>query len=159
MMPTIHTLPTYCRCAVCGNPQANPHTLHVRWLTDGETVWTEWAAQDAQMGYRGLVHGGILCSLLDEGVGWAAALGVRKMLVTGELNVRFLRPLPIGQAVTIRGYFGEDLRRYVTARGEVVDAAGTRYATAIGKFFPVPAERVAEIASYLTVEEGDLTWW
>lgn len=159
MTSSVRTLPTYRRCAVCGSPEANPHTLHVRWLTDGAVVWTEWTPQEAQMGYRGIVHGGILCSLLDEGVGWAAALGVRKMLITGELTVRFLRPLPIGQTVKVCGYFGEDLRRYVTARGEVVDPSGVRYATASGKFFPLAPERVAEVASYLTVEEGDLTWW
>jgi uncharacterized protein (TIGR00369 family) len=73
----------------------------------------------------GIVHGGILAALLDTAMGCAvhsllpAAVGY----VTGEMNVRFLRPaLPTGGPLTCTGEVVSRGRTTMVTSGRIVDA-------------------------------------
>ena len=80
----------------------------------------------------------------------------RKYFVTGELNVRFHRPLLVGTPVVVRGWAVEHKVRYSVAEGEIVDRDGTVYARASGKFFTMPDDKAHEVRAYLTFQPGDL---
>ena len=54
-------------------------------------------------GYNDRVHGGVMAALLDEVMGWAPSVIKRRFCVAAEIIIRYLKPLPIGQAVTVRG--------------------------------------------------------
>ena len=149
-------LPTYEGCLVCGQPHKNPNTLNRRFRVADNGVETPFQADYRQAGYEGIVHGGVICSLLDETIGWAVAVDRKKYFVTGELNVRFLRPLPIGLDVTVRGRSLEHKSRYSIAEGEISDAEGTVYAKATGKFFLMRDEDAKKVDSYLTYRDDDL---
>ena len=89
-------LPTYKGCLICGQPENNPSTLNLRFrVTDGG-VEVPFKATSRQEGYKGIVHGGIITALLDETIGWAVAVTTKKYFMTGEINVRFVRSLPVG---------------------------------------------------------------
>jgi uncharacterized protein (TIGR00369 family) len=75
----------------------------------------------------GIVHGGVLAALLDTAMGCAvhsllpAAVGY----VTGELNVRFLRPaLLAGGPLECTGEVVHRGRTSMVTSGQVVDASG-----------------------------------
>lgn len=149
-------LPTYEGCLVCGRPDKNPNTLGRRFHTTEEGVETAFKADDRQAGYEGIVHGGVICSLLDETIGWAVAVDRKKYFVTGELNVRFVRPLPVDFEVFVRGRSVEHKSRYSIAEGEISDAAGVIYAKAKGKFFLMHDDDAKKIDAYLTYQKDDL---
>jgi len=149
-------LPTYKGCMVCGRPDINPNTLGRRFQTTADGVETAFKADYRQAGYEGIVHGGVICSLLDETIGWAVAVDRNKYFVTGELNVRFVRPLPVDLEVFVRGRSVEHKSRYSIAEGEISDADGVVYAKASGKFFLMRDEDAKKVDSYLTYQKDDL---
>ena len=149
-------LPTYEGCLVCGRPDKSPNTLGRRFHTTPNGVETSFKADYRQAGYEGIVHGGVICSLLDETIGWAVAVDRKKYFVTGELNVRFVRPLPIHLKVMVRGRCVEHKSRYSIAEGEISDADGIVYAKATGKFFLMRDEDAKKVDSYLIYQEDDL---
>lgn len=124
------------RCFVCG--AANDAGLHLEFRLDGDAGTAEAALviPDRFQGWAGVVHGGLLATVLDEAlVKSAGARGLR--CVTGEITVRYRRPSPVGAALTVRGRMLDRRQRMVTAAAEIVDAAGATLATASGKLFVV----------------------
>ncbi len=149
-------LPTYDGCLLCGRKEVNPSALNLRFQTTDGGVEGYYVPDSRQEGFKGIVHGGVLCALLDEVIGWAAAVERKRYFVTAELTVRFLRPLPVGTAVTVRGRVREHLYRLSTAEGEIVDESGNMYAKATGKFMMMPENEAGRVHEYLTFREGDV---
>lgn len=148
-------LPTGDTCFVCGGK--NGSGLHLRFYTygDGE-AHTDFTPADAFCGYTGIVHGGIMATALDEILGWAVSLRLDRFTVTGELTVRYVRPVTSNRAYHLRARAVEDKGRYWLSEGEVADAEGTVYVKATGKFFPLTDEQTQDVAMKLTYQPGDL---
>ncbi len=155
-MPKETFLPTYEGCLVCGQPDVNPSTLNRRFKVTEDGVEVSFQADSRQAGYKGVVHGGIITALLDETIGWAVAVERKKLFMTAEITVRFVRPLPVGLAVIVRGRPLEHKSRYSIAEGEIVDADGLIYAKASGKFFLMRDTDSSQISQYLTYQNDDL---
>ncbi len=149
-------LPTYEGCVICGRKEVNPNALGLRFKVVDGGVEVRYTPDANQEGFKGIVHGGVLCALLDETIGWAVAVDRQRYFVTGELSVRFLQPLKVGTGVIVKGRALERKFRYSTAEGEVVDASGTTYARATGKFFVMPEDQERIVRNYLTVREDDV---
>ena len=109
-------------------------------LEDGEVaarftpgIWHE--------GHTGMMHGGLISSVLDEVMGRSNRIfnettgEFRAPYVTGEITVRFLKPIFLGETMTAYGrVIGEEGRkRFITA--EVMDEEGTVRAVASSTFF------------------------
>ena len=155
-MPKEIFLPTYKGCLVCGDPQVNPNTLNRRFKVTQRGVEVDFKAGAHHVGYEGIVHGGITTALLDETIGWAVAVERKKLFMTAELTVRFVRPLPINLPVTVRGRSIEHKSRYSIGEGEIVDGEGIVYAKASGKFFLMKEDFAHQVNDYLTYRENDL---
>lgn len=86
-------------CFVCG--EKNPYGLHLTFsLREGNAV-TEFIPQKIHQGYKDIVHGGIISTLLDETMVKAALLqGIPA--ITAEITVRFKNPLMVGERVIIK---------------------------------------------------------
>lgn len=84
-------------------------------------------------GPPGLVHGGISALLLDHTLGvanfWAGASGR-----TGELTLRYHRPTPLFEQLTVRGRQTAVSGRKIHAEGEIVAADGEVCVSARGLF-------------------------
>lgn len=142
-------LPNSAGCYVCGG--RNPRGLGVRFDVEGEVVITRFVPHRDHCGYNDRVHGGIIAALLDETMGWAPSVVKRRFCVAAEISVRYLKPLPIGQAVTVRGEMTADRGRIWEARGEVTDDSGTVYARGTGKYVPLTEQQTRAVMEYLTV--------
>lgn len=141
-------LPTYKNCFVCG--QGNPAGLGVRFFIEGDKVKAEFVPQEAHMGYRGIVHGGIISALLDEIMGWPLSLENGRVCISVEIRVRFKRPLPLGQRYIVSGEAVDDARRLWEGRGEIRDEQGLLYAAGWGRYLPLSEEETEEVSNYLT---------
>mgnify|MGYP005831486879 FL=1 len=149
------TLPTYEGCIICGNRHVNGATLGLKFVTDQEGVQVECVPTELYSGYKGVVHGGILCALLDETMGWSVAVARKKYFITGELQVRFLRPVPIGMRITVRGRPVAHHERYSVAQGEIIGPDGKVHAEGTGKFYVMRADKAKKVRQYLTFAPGD----
>ncbi len=88
------------KCFGCG--QQNPIGLRLRFRTEGDSVRAEFTPSSVHEGYPGYLHGGITCALLDEAMGWAAYnLSSGALAVTAKAQIKFRRPLLIGESLTV----------------------------------------------------------
>jgi acyl-coenzyme A thioesterase PaaI-like protein len=127
---------TYHNCFGCG--PGHPTGLRVRcFKTDAGVASPVWIAKSYE-GPPGAAHGGIVAAYLDEILAGAVFRGVGQMGVTGELSVRYRRPVPTERALLGQGRLVTDHGRYVDVEGEIVDPdTGEKLATARGRFFPI----------------------
>lgn len=121
----------YSHCFVCGDK--NEHGLQAKFYdVDGEAV-TELVTDEIFAGYRGLYHGGITSTLLDE-VMIKAILARGIMVVTAEMTVRFKQPIKTGEKLRLVGRVLNSRGRVYHTEGEAVGVGGTVYATATGTY-------------------------
>ena len=111
-------------------------------LEDGE-VATRFTPGMWHEGHTGMMHGGLISSVMDEVMGrsnriFNEATGeFRAPYVTGEITVRFLKPIFLGETLTAYGRVEreEGRKRFISA--EVVDDDGVVRAVASSIFFKV----------------------
>lgn len=144
-------LPDSDSCYVCG--RINPYGLQVRFNVDSGEVRTEFTADEHRCGFKGIVHGGVLSTLLDETMGWAPAYLKRRFCYAAELRIRFLRPAPAGEPLVITGRMKADRGRVWETEGEVRGVDGTLYARGWGKYMPMTQEQTREVIGYLHFDE------
>lgn len=150
MSKAVKRQPSYRHCFVCG--VENPIGLKVKFFHDAEKVWTEFTPGSEHQGYPGIMHGGILYTLLDETVGRAAFL--RDMWVmTARMQVRYRHPVPIGSRLRVEGEIVRVRGRLLEASGRALLADGTVAAEASGTFMELPKDMRAEVALALSLHE------
>jgi uncharacterized protein (TIGR00369 family) len=134
-------------CFVCG--LENPIGLKMAFYEDEEgRVVAKFTPGDEHQGFPGIVHGGIVTSLLDEVLG-RVAIAAERWVVTGRLNIRFRRPVPVGETLTIVGEVVNWKKRTLEAHGEIRLADGQVGAEATGTFIEIPAEKVERMEEAL----------
>lgn len=148
-------LPTYNNCFVCG--RQHPRGLRLRFFTCGDGVArVEFTPEDSLTGYEEIVHGGVVATMFDELLGWSVGLKTNQLFLTGELTVRYLRPVLSNHIYLGSAQPVEDKKRYWIAEGELKDEDDVVYARASGKYFSVGEEKTREFAAKLTYEPDDL---
>lgn len=127
---------TFHRCFGCG--PAHPAGLHVRCFKSEEGVVSPILIPRQYEGPPGAAHGGIVAAYLDEVLGGAVARATGRSSVTGELTVRYVKPVPTGTPILGRARVIEDRGRYVEVEGQLEEFGTERLlATARGRFFPI----------------------
>jgi len=97
-------------CFVCGPD--NPSGLQARLEVDTAAASASCRIElDSRFqGWRGVIHGGILSTLLDE-VAIYACRARGEQFVTVDIHVRFRKPVPVGSNVDLTGMVKEVRRR------------------------------------------------
>ncbi len=123
-------------CFVCG--ERNPSGMRLRLRVDAERgeAAAEVTFAERFQGWAGIVHGGLVATVLDEALIYAAGAKGHKC-VTGEITVRYVKPASTGIPYSLKGRFLEDKGRIVQAESFLVDADGQEIARATGKLFKV----------------------
>ncbi len=83
--------------------------------------WVELALDRRFEGWEGIVHGGILCTILDEVMAWAL-VGEDNWGVTARMAVEFKRPVEVAMPIRAEGWITRSRRRVVDTAGHIVDA-------------------------------------
>ncbi|OGP89652.1 MAG: hypothetical protein A2157_09575 [Deltaproteobacteria bacterium RBG_16_47_11] len=115
---------TYGNCFVCG--ENNLGGLRLRFKIDKEmqTLQTVFVANPTFQGWDGLVHGGIISTLLDEAMAKLShELGYNT--ITASLEIRFKKPAPILEPLLVYGEILDVSKRLVKAKARVAKEDGT----------------------------------
>lgn len=91
-------------CFACGSE--NPGGLHLVFESGGRGVRVFFTPERRHQGYKGVVHGGIISTILDEAMAHAA-IRAGHWPVTAEITVRFKSAIPVGQKVVAEGWIEE----------------------------------------------------
>ena len=126
---------TQAACVACG-PE-HPHGLRIKYETalDG-SVTACWIPTTGWEGFRGIVHGGILGTVLDEAMSKAVESSGLEAL-TAELHVRFRHHVVPGESLEIRGWIVERASRLTRAEATLTSSDGVERAHAWAKFLPL----------------------
>lgn len=122
------------RCFACG--KLNPIGLKLEFEErDGEYVAYFTPGREHQ-GFAGIVHGGIISTVLDEVMArYAWVLGRRA--VTGEINVCLRRPARVGSRLRFAGRIDSEDRRLIRASARATDESGAVVAEATARMVKV----------------------
>ena len=122
-------------CFACGSD--NPHGLQLKFHADSDGAASANLALSSQWeGPRGIAHGGIVSTLLDEAMAKAVAATGRKAM-TAELRVRFRESAKTGERLQLRGLVVRQEKRLIETEATLVATDGRERAHAWGKFVVV----------------------
>lgn len=153
----LRPFPSYPGCPVCGDPAVNPASLGVAWAWDADrgAAVGRFTPGPLHAGYAGVVHGGLISSLLDECLAWACAVRMRAYCMTGQLDVRFTAPARIGEVIDVSGWSVNSWGRYVSAAGDARSPRRELLASVTATFVALPPARSAELHAALRLRPGD----
>lgn len=136
-MPNLE-LPHTPNCLVCGH--ANPHGLHLHLHVDELTgqVTTTFTPAPHHIGFESIAHGGILATVFDEAMVWAATWACRCFCVCAELTVRFKHKAAVGQSLNVFAETTTARSRMIQTHARIENPSGLVIATATGKYMSVP---------------------
>lgn len=129
-------------CFGCGSE--NRDGLRMRFEVGEGRAVAEYTIEGSYQGYPGLAHGGIVATLLDEAMGWAA-YSMGEFAMTAKMTIRYRRPVPLGETLTVLGEVTRARGVALEVRGEVRDAAGRLLADAEGLFTRARGRRAEQL--------------
>ncbi len=106
------------RCFVCGKNNVDGLHLDIHRDDEKKAAWAEIAVPDKFCGWEGIIHGGIISTLLDEIMAYSAFTHNEKG-VTGEISVRFRKPMPSNRKVKVEGCVGSEKGRVLCTTGKI----------------------------------------
>ncbi|MDR3751179.1 MAG: PaaI family thioesterase [Terracidiphilus sp.] len=121
-------------CFVCG--EENPHGLHLAFQTDGHRASAAWTPQTGWESYKGIIHGGVISSVLDEAMSKAILSGGNEAF-TADLRIRFRKKICVDDAAFVRGWVVSVEKRKVLAEASITSENGEERAHAWGVFLVV----------------------
>jgi len=102
-------------CFACGKD--NPIGLHIDFVVTDGVCTAEFTPNENHLSWEDTVHGGIIYSALDDVTGNIPyAMGL--VAHTARCEIRYRRPLRVGQTILLRGWTEKKKGRLMVLRGE-----------------------------------------
>jgi acyl-coenzyme A thioesterase PaaI-like protein len=129
-------------CFACG-PE-HPYGLGLQFQTEQQgVVSADWIPNTRWEGFRGIIHGGIVSTVLDEAMSKAVASTGTPGL-TCQLEVRLRQTVAPDESVRVRAWVTERRKRRVRVESEIRDSANIQKAHATATFLTIGDVRRAE---------------
>ncbi|MBW1739327.1 MAG: HAD hydrolase-like protein [Deltaproteobacteria bacterium] len=138
-LPKISVDESYGMCFGCGSD--NPIGLKLSFKWDGKTTRAEFTPTGTYQGWPDMVHGGILMSILDEAMAYAARFE-GMTCITAKIQARLKRPAVIGEPLIITASVIRKNRRLVQTKADIFLADGTSVAEGTATQFVVSIDPV-----------------
>jgi acyl-coenzyme A thioesterase PaaI-like protein len=132
-------------CFVCG--ERNPAGVHVRFYEQEDgSLLARFTGADHHQGYPGRMHGGVITAIMDETIGRAIMISHGEAIwgVTGELTMRFRKPVPLDVELTVIGRIVSEKARVFEGTGELYLPDGTVAVEGSGKYVKLDISRIGE---------------
>ncbi len=102
-------------CFACG--KENPIGLKIDFTVDGDSCTGEFTGTENHVGWENTVHGGIIYSALDD-VTANVLYRQRRKAHTAKCEIRYRKPLYVGETVLLKGWIEKEKGRLVVLKGE-----------------------------------------
>jgi acyl-coenzyme A thioesterase PaaI-like protein len=120
----------------------NHRGLHLTFReNEGGEMIAEWVPEIDFEGLRGIIHGGVVSTLLDEAMAKVVAASGFDAL-TAELRVRFRQEVPTGKPVRVRGWIEGRGRRMIRTEATLTQPDGVELAHAWAVFLALKHTRI-----------------
>lgn len=113
----------------------NPAGLQMKFWWNGNEIRSRLIVPEHLSGWNRLIHGGVLSTVLDEVMSWAAIYTTKQMVMTRNMTIEFIKPIQIGDEITAQGRVCEIKGRHeLEVEGTVSDRDQQLCARSIGNF-------------------------
>ena len=142
-------------CFACGTD--NPYGLHLDFYAADGHVCTDVTLDRYRVGWEGIAHGGMISTLLDEVMSWTILYFRRVFFVTRKMEVRYVKPVPVEESLTVKGRLGKERRApKIEVHAEIVDGKGSQLARSTGEFVELTGDRLSLIPAELKEDMNSL---
>ncbi len=117
-----------------GCSEKNPIGLKLNFYDMGDYIETQWLPNKNYEGWQGVLHGGIIATLLDEIGGWVVVSKIGIAGMTVELNVRYHKQISSNQLLTLRGKLVDVKKNIAFIQAEIIQNDIVK-ASGISKYF------------------------
>lgn len=127
-------------CFACS--ARNPIGLRLKFEQDGDICRTHFIAGLEHQGWNGVLHGGLVATLLDEVMAqWLWARDFTTM--TAEITTRYSKAVPVGERLTLEATLLSDRGRLCEMAAKLILPDGTVAAKAKAKFLKMDPGKMA----------------
>jgi uncharacterized protein (TIGR00369 family) len=136
-------------CFGCG--KNNPIGMKLKFTKDGEAIRAEFTPDKMHQGWPGLLHGGIVMTLLDEAMS-NIAYATGKTTLTARMEVTWRQPVKVEETLVVSAWITRQRKKIIDTAGKVTLKDGTVIAESAAKqFIAVNAaeEKVQEARSHV----------
>ena len=132
-------------CFGCGD--SNPEGLAIEFEVEGRRVRGRFRTRKSHQGFPGIAHGGIAAAAMDEALGWAMyAAGAWAM--TARLEVKYRRPLPLGEPMEVTAEVVRDRGRWLEGEAELRIVDGPVVAGGKAVFMRLPEDEAKRMQEF-----------
>jgi acyl-coenzyme A thioesterase PaaI-like protein len=114
----------------------NPSGLHLEFEAKGGTSFAQWTASVGWESFQGVIHGGVICAVLDEAMS-QAIVSAGYSALTAEIRVRFRNKVSVNDTLCVRGRMVGVRKRKIVAESSLASADGVEMARAWATFLTV----------------------
>lgn len=102
-------------CFACG--EDNPIGLKLNFSYDGKQVKAKFIPGKYHQGWKNIIHGGILYTLLDEATAYAVLCHGVGSCVTTKSQIKFISVAPLEKPIQISAHVTNSTRRLIETKG------------------------------------------
>jgi uncharacterized protein (TIGR00369 family) len=107
----------------------------------GEEVCCDWEPRQHFQGYKNVLHGGIISTLMDEIASWYVFTKLRAAGVTSKINVKFIKPVKTDKGnLKLVAIKQEVSRRLADIKVKLYDNEGQLCSEGVIQYFIFPEE-------------------
>ena len=136
-------------CFGCGKNNPEGMRLRFSYDEDRKRFISRFRLGRRYTGPPGHAHGGVIATILDEAMGKVNKFR-SVVALTRSMNVEYLRPVPLGQELTVTGWEQKVEGREHTNVAQITNADGDILARSTGIFVAVDIARM--FAKHLNVQ-------
>jgi acyl-coenzyme A thioesterase PaaI-like protein len=133
-------------CFICG--LENPVGLKLKiYEVEPGVIETTYTAPEQYQSYPGILHGGIVATILDE-ISGRSHMGdpaQARFMYTAKLEVKYRKNVPIGKPLRIVGKAGKTKGRMAEAWGGIYDETGILLAECNSLLIDIPADSLNQV--------------
>ncbi len=121
-------------CYGCGPD--NPIGLKLKFRDEDGKAKAEFTPSVHHQGWQGVIHGGLICALLDEAMGYVTFFRDLRA-VTAKMELRFRHPVKVGQRLLLSAEILNHRRNLINIIGKIEFEDGTVAAESKAVMFEV----------------------
>lgn len=136
----------------------NPIGLHMEFFESDDEIISFWRPQEHYQGWVGVLHGGILSTLIDETAGWIVMRKLQTAGMTAKLNIHYKHPVMASETqLTIRGHVREQKGHLVMMNLSIENSKSEVCVEAEAVYFAFDRQKAREMGfDHCDVEDEQL---
>ncbi len=142
-------------CFACGTD--NPIGLNMQFYRMDDMICSDITLERNHEGWENMAHGGIISTLLDEVMSWTVMVFKRTFLVTRKMDIKYIKPVPLGVPLTARGkILNETGASRIDIKGEIVDAQKRLLVRSRAEFVMLEGKQLSSVSEGMKREMMDM---